>query len=1197
MIKGIVAGFPSNWASGFPYALAPSFSTLSQFQSPPQAIEKEGQELDQEDEHVDEGLAEGETFEEYRPKKLNIGKKHPDPCVETASLGSVDPPDIFYQLKLPQEIINNALLSDLQLEAIVYACQAHDRVSPEGVRGGYLIGDGAGVGKGRTIAGLIFENWLQGRRKAIWISVSTDLKVDAERDLHDIHAEEIPVFPLMKLPYGQKLNSYKGKSMFEGVLYSTYSTLISKGNGTGKFFSRIEQIINWFGEEYDGIIVFDEAHKAKNMAIGSSGKSSKTALCVADLQRRLPLARIVYASATGASEVKQMAYMDRLGLWGPYPGSLYSDFKAFATAIEKRGVPGLEATAMELKRRGLYCARQLSFNACSFKIDTINLPETFINMYDESVQLWRLARECFSKAADVYPSSVDSVREKKMMWSFFYGAQQRFFRYLCSSSKVDHVVNLAKTALKDNKSVIIGLQMTGEHVVKNNDVFEDDEYFEQFRSPARATFEALMLRFFPLPSSVKLNMVKKSNGDCKSNENNDLRPLSVSNSSESMSLNESSALSKIDKEIIVLSSESESESVEEILPDCSFFEFSKTSRRNSTRTGSSVKRKREDSDYDSDDFLSQFTFKSKERDPWLAILQGRSESRKSSSNNPYDEFSFNYKDNCGFEAQRSKYILETCKSIWKEVWSSFQRIACKLPGNVLDALIHRLGGPESVSEMTGRKCHLIKKGSMYTYQKRAQSSGTSMEALNLHERERFVSGKTLVAIISEAASIGISLQADKRFKNQRRRVHITLELPWSADKAIQQFGRSHRSNQVSGPEYILLSSGLAGETRFAGAVAKRLQNLGALTHGDRRAASADSSLAEFNVDTKYGAEALRHLLSVSLGHEEIIESPIVSEFEGDFPQMLYKALSSTGIIENRKEVEYSHSKQKTVTMVKFLNRLLCMYVKDQNLVFAYFSMVMNDLISSAIRTGKFDNGILELSTDPKKVREDNVSVYKFVSEGMSNELCIHKMSVERGISWSDALQKYLEWPHKSIPGADRSGFYKSKSMKKGRNRIILALQDYSVVKSTFTNRFSVFKPNIGASPSLSSSDLISGYDLIPPEKISVVAKKLWDEFFHGMDGVCVHSFWSNMPCKNKRTCDVGMRRRAHYVATGSILYLFPLLETMFKAGEKVQLLRISYVKNDEEKKIVGIFIPKKHLDAVKKKLKARQRETTENDSL
>lgn len=37
-------------------------------------------------------------------------------------------------------------------------------------------GDGAGVGKGRQISGIVLDNYARGRRKSVWISTSTGEK-------------------------------------------------------------------------------------------------------------------------------------------------------------------------------------------------------------------------------------------------------------------------------------------------------------------------------------------------------------------------------------------------------------------------------------------------------------------------------------------------------------------------------------------------------------------------------------------------------------------------------------------------------------------------------------------------------------------------------------------------------------------------------------------------------------------------------------------------------------------------------------------------------------------------------------------------------------------------------------------------------------------------------------------------------------
>lgn len=114
----------------------------------------------------------------------------------------------------------------------------------------------------------------------------------------------------------------------------------------------------------------------------------------------------------------------------------------------------------------------------------------------------------------------------------------------------------------------------------------------------------------------------------------------------------------------------------------------------------------------------------------------------------------------------------------------------QLPGNPLDDIIRRLGGTKRVAEMTGRKGRFVLNESTgeLVYQKRNVDTETAMHKVNLAEREAFQSGKKLVAIISEAASSGISLQADRRVENKRRRVHITLELAQVGGSRARQRG-------------------------------------------------------------------------------------------------------------------------------------------------------------------------------------------------------------------------------------------------------------------------------------------------------------------------------------------------------------------------------------------------------------------------
>ncbi|KAL7539155.1 hypothetical protein ACHAXR_009075, partial [Thalassiosira sp. AJA248-18] len=814
-------------------------------------------------EYDGDGEEEDISYTAYTPTKFKGGKPHPDPVVENSTLAAVAPPNITHELTMSNVIIDDGRLSSLQLEAITYGCQRHEIDLPKNgsngitYRAGFLLGDGAGMGKGRTLAGFVAEH--PGRRH-IWISSSSNLYEgklrflmckkyfillsltiflvawysDAVRDLDDLGLEdmcqELKSFSIDRVPNGK-----------DGVMFLSYHLLIQTARGRAGC-NRFDQLVQWCcgdsnAEDFDGLLMLDECHKAKTINLDDNGNTTSGTTLIASmvvkLQDKLPRARVVYCSATAVSQPRNLGFMSRLGLWGP--GTEYPrGFNQFLDRIEEVGTGAMELHAMHLKSIGAIVTRTLSFAVCSFETVEVNVDSNFQKLYNRCTDFWM--------------HMMDRCKRDKDSQRSFWAAHQQFFRLLCVASKVDKAIEIAKNAVSAGDCCVIGLQSTGEKIEDTSDSFgsalsrvlkqtSEPIYIDHYLTPnPECTFSHILIHLNKLLSVINIYLPPKPEfvmePDFDMSDNNDTGDVSMPSEGTPSTAGPTERSNQ-----------------------CSF--FAQAAKYN---VGGGL--------------------------PRIDHL-GIDETRTSKKRN----CDILCSDGCGVEVSCGKQVKPSIihweeitsyhgeemvkyQNAVKEVMIMIQRAKrLRLPMNPLDRIIDesssnlvctpKLGGPCKVAELTGRTERPVKRGHQIIREKRGES--------NIDEKNHFQKGTKLIAVISDAGSTGVSLQADKRVANKKRRFHVTLELPWSADKAIQQLGRTHRSNQLSGPAYKMLLTDLPGDKRFGSALTKNLISLGALTQGDRRATGSANSLglANFDVDNKIGNRAVKHMFEVTWSNSPV----------------------------------------------------------------------------------------------------------------------------------------------------------------------------------------------------------------------------------------------------------------------------------------------------------------------------------------
>ncbi|CAM5290142.1 putative RNA methylase [Aquamicrobium terrae] len=302
----------------------------------------------------------------------------------------------------------------------------------------------------------------------------------------------------------------------------------------------------------------------------------------------------------------------------------------------------------------------------------------------------------------------------------------------------------------------------------------------------------------------------------------------------------------------------------------------------------------------------------------------------------------------------------------------------------LDQIIQTFG-TDRVAEITGRARRIVRRGDSGSIARFAVENRPG--SANLDEARAFMDDEKGILVFSDAGGTGRSYHADLGARNQRRRRHNLLEAGFRAYVAIQGLGRCHRTNQKQPPWFRMIATNVKAERRFLSTIARRLDTLGAITRGQRQTGGQNMFRAEDNLESPYAHDALRQFYG--LLHQGKIDGCSLARFE-----------TITGLSLTTDE---GGLRDELPPMHTFLNRMLALTIRMQNLLFESFEQLLAARIEGAIAAGVYDQGLETLSAERMTVKERRLIHTHPATGAQSHLLTIERLVRNRPTSLKDAL--------------------------------------------------------------------------------------------------------------------------------------------------------------------------------------------------